>query len=70
MIVHMLITLMNSRIINPLAQFLGGGAKHGIYMCDFQFMHINYVSQEIACGINAGINYNNTTFIIFSCGGL
>ena len=33
-------------------------------MCDFQFMHINYVSQEISCGINAGINYNNTTFII------
>ena len=41
-----------------------GGAKPGVYMCDFQFMHINYVSQEIACGINAGINYNNTTFII------
>jgi len=54
---------MNSRIIKPLAQFLGG-AKRGVYMCDFQFMHINYTSQEIACGINAGINYNNTTFII------
>ena len=33
-------------------------------MCDFQFMHINYVNQEIACGINAGINRNDTTFII------
>lgn len=33
-------------------------------MCDFQFKHINYVNMEIACSINAGINYNNTTFII------
>lgn len=33
-------------------------------MCDFQFKHINYASSEIACSVNAGINYNNTTFII------
>ena len=33
-------------------------------MCDFQFKHINYANSEVACGINAGINYNNTTFII------
>ena len=62
-IVHMLISLMNSRIIKPLSQFLVA-AKPGVYICDFQFMHINYVNQEVACSINAGINYNNTTFII------
>lgn len=33
-------------------------------MCDFQFKHINYANSEIARSINAGINYNNTTFII------
>lgn len=54
---------MNSRIVKPLCRFLGG-AESGVWMCDFQFMHINYASKEIACGINAGINYNNTTFII------
>ena len=54
---------MNSRIVEPLFKFLGG-VEHGTYMCDFQFKHINYVNSEIACSINAGINYNNTTFII------
>ena len=33
-------------------------------MTDFQFHHINYASRDLACTINAGINYNNTTFII------
>lgn len=54
---------MNKRIIKPLVQFLEE-ADSGVWMCDFQFHHINYQSKEIACGINAGINYNNTTFII------
>lgn len=55
---------MNSRIIEPFIRFMGGGAKRGVWMCDFQFKHINYANSEVACGINAGINYNNTTFII------
>lgn len=54
---------MNKRIVEPLIKFVGV-AKQGIYMCDFQFKHINYVNMDIACSINAGINYNNTTFII------
>ena len=39
-------------------------AKSGVWMTDFQFHHINYASCDLACTINAGINYNNTTFII------
>ncbi len=54
---------MNSRIVKPLIEFLSKSSG-GVYMADFQFHHINYVSDEIACTINAGINYNNTTFII------
>ena len=57
------IGIMNSRIIKPFLQFMGG-VEAGTYMCDFQFQHINYVNKDIACSINAGINYNNTTFII------
>lgn len=54
---------MNSRVVKPLVEFLGV-ADGGTWMCDFQFMHINYASRDIACGINKGIDYNNTTFII------
>ena len=54
---------MNKRIIEPLVDFLTI-AEAGIYMCDFQFKHINYASSEIASCINAGINYNNTTFVV------
>ena len=39
-------------------------AESGVWMTDFQFHHINYASRDLACTINAGINYNNTTFII------
>ena len=54
---------MNSRIVKPLIDFLEN-ADMGIWIADFQFHHINYSSKDIACSINAGINYNNTTFII------
>ena len=39
-------------------------AESGVWMTDFQSHHINYASRDLACTINAGINYNNTTFII------
>lgn len=54
---------MNNRIVEPLVQFLSR-AECGVWMCDFQFRRINYVSSEMACTIHAGISYNNTTFII------
>lgn len=54
---------MNKRIVDPLIKFLRN-ADNGTWMRDFQFKHINYASKEVACSINAGINYNNTTFII------
>jgi hypothetical protein len=46
-----------------MLEFLGK-ADSGVWMTDFQFHHINYASRDLACTINAGINYNNTTFII------
>lgn len=54
---------MNKRVIKPMAEFISK-ADSGVWMADFQFFHINYASREIACAINAGINNNNTTFII------
>lgn len=55
--------MMNSRVIKPLTEFLLQ-AEPGMWMCDFQFHHINYTSRDLSCTIHAGINYNNTTFII------
>jgi hypothetical protein len=54
---------MNKRVIKPMLEFLSK-AESGVWMTDFQFHHINYASRDLACTINAGINYNNTTFII------
>ncbi len=55
---------MNKRIIKPLIEFISCGGHKGSWVTDFQFMHINYADNEICCSINAGINYNNTTFLI------
>ena len=54
---------MNSRIIKPLIQFLKK-AESGVWLCDFQFKHINYANQELSCTINAGVSKNETIFVV------